>query len=556
MKIYNWSGSRNSLGDENMQIEYMKYKEDNEITIKDWCDQIQCDRSQKKIDSNSELFFINYRGYHYTSLDSFWNIVKEDCFRATHVRFSNDDLEYREGDKIIRELLHERRVSDYRNKQQYFMISFCDNNNLLSQWREYGNGVSIGMDFSRYSIFSVVKNGKDNNEFCSPKKEISEFAQAGCCEKEEFYKPTFSMPINVLYTNKSKTGEVENAEKENTTEEGDCIRKEDHYSLPREYFCYNEQGEKTCNYEFKAIGEAFLENDTDARANAISQILHIIPYIKSGEFYEEREERLLFSIDEEKEKELELIEFIQSNRVNKPYISIKYGDISEKKEHCKYIDISGMLEKLPYFISGLDEKLKSAFINEEKIEINIKDGEEPSIFISNGINQRRIFNFVEDYCARYSFNFEKIKSCVFEIQSIDNELVQNKEWENGLDEINGRLGRYAEEIGDSDIKDLVNQAKLNGIAFDNWCKNIDIINNSYGQFGVKKGRLVDLKSKKILKIWCDGHWPIRKITVGPTNNKEMIAENIKTYCKTKYWLKYVEVDYSPIPYREKREYKG
>lgn len=58
------------------------------------------------------------------------------------------------------------------------------------------------------------------------------------------------------------------------------------------------------------------------------------------------------------------------------------------------------------------------------------------------------------------------------------------------------------------------------------------------------------KSTKI-KIWCEGHLPIRSITVSPCENKEEIVESIKNYCQNSenYWLRYVEVDSSKIPYR-------
>ena len=62
---------------------------------------------------------------------------------------------------------------------------------------------------------------------------------------------------------------------------------------------------------------------------------------------------------------------------------------------------------------------------------------------------------------------------------------------------------------------------------------------------------VNEKSKaerKKIKIFCEGHIPIRKIIVSPMQNKERIKEQIEHYCRSKYWLRYVDVELSDIPY--------
>lgn len=59
----------------------------------------------------------------------------------------------------------------------------------------------------------------------------------------------------------------------------------------------------------------------------------------------------------------------------------------------------------------------------------------------------------------------------------------------------------------------------------------------------------DLESERI-KIWCEGHLPIRSIRVSPCENQEQVIRSIRHYCKhKKYWLKYVDVVGSLIPYR-------
>lgn len=56
------------------------------------------------------------------------------------------------------------------------------------------------------------------------------------------------------------------------------------------------------------------------------------------------------------------------------------------------------------------------------------------------------------------------------------------------------------------------------------------------------------KGKTPIKIWCDGHLPIQRIIVAPTYDRERVAEKIKRYCWSNYWLRNVEVTYSSIPY--------
>lgn len=53
---------------------------------------------------------------------------------------------------------------------------------------------------------------------------------------------------------------------------------------------------------------------------------------------------------------------------------------------------------------------------------------------------------------------------------------------------------------------------------------------------------------KEIQIVCKGHLPIRRITVAPTYDRERIAEKIKRYCWSIYWLRNVEVETSSIPY--------
>ncbi len=56
--------------------------------------------------------------------------------------------------------------------------------------------------------------------------------------------------------------------------------------------------------------------------------------------------------------------------------------------------------------------------------------------------------------------------------------------------------------------------------------------------------------KEIIPIWCDGHLPIRTITVAPSLDQERQISMIKHFCTHKhFWMKYITVMGSKIPYR-------
>lgn len=57
------------------------------------------------------------------------------------------------------------------------------------------------------------------------------------------------------------------------------------------------------------------------------------------------------------------------------------------------------------------------------------------------------------------------------------------------------------------------------------------------------------KHKSNVKIWCEGYLPIRGITIGPSEDAEELCESVSQRIKNIYWLKYVTVRVSGIPYR-------
>lgn len=53
-----------------------------------------------------------------------------------------------------------------------------------------------------------------------------------------------------------------------------------------------------------------------------------------------------------------------------------------------------------------------------------------------------------------------------------------------------------------------------------------------------------------VKVWCEGHLPIRSIMVGPCENQSSVKESIRQYCKHTYWLQDVVIETSTTPFRK------
>jgi len=53
------------------------------------------------------------------------------------------------------------------------------------------------------------------------------------------------------------------------------------------------------------------------------------------------------------------------------------------------------------------------------------------------------------------------------------------------------------------------------------------------------------------RVFPDGRWPVRSITVGPRPDQDQTVELLKHFVSTKWWLEDVQVEPSKIPYRRR-----
>lgn len=361
--------------------------------------------------------------YHYRSIDTFWKIVETNVFRATQVRFSNDDEEYKQGDAIFKSIEGE----PTKDKYSPYMICFSGKKNLLSQWRAYAKkGLSIGMDFSRLQCFSILPID------------------------EKKYKPLIipAIPIEVLYTHGCDgiAEEKKPCKGESPLCHGDtCKRiKNCHFK--------NTSNDTPCSFED-------LKNWYEKSADHLAKIkfANLVPYMKHGDFEEEKESRLIFPIPREDEYKYLKHDYNEVGEIKRPYCEVKFTGIETNEA--------------PYIQLGKDVDSKHI----EKIEKIAKKYKRTAKKELAGDNQP------EGDCIYIS------------------------------------MGKKTEETQEDLFRELDEAVNKDG---------------------------------NPTKIWCDGFWPIREILVGPTPKKELIAENIRHYCTNRYWLKYVDVNYTRTPFRE------
>ena len=384
--------------------------------------------------------------YHYTTRENIWNIINTDSFYARHVRFSNDSAEYslgkREVERCLKEVFEKNEGIKSKNTKlseldDCYMVCFCKENDILSQWREYARGgVSLELYFNKDIIYTIKCNSeieKENRDKHNLKT-LSPYALPGRIfsryyEDDIQYLKMYTAPILVKYV------------KEGDRQIWDCVNK---------------------IYNYVKAGERDQE--------AIHYYKQLLPYIKHTGFNEEKEARLIFTIPNSYTSGI--IDYSDDAGIKKSYIRVQMGDAEKAQDTKCVIKYSNIPEEL---IQKVRNKMKGEGIaipgrEKERIKIEFEPEtversymEEKHFFIGNCKGQQYIFEVVDKYVSNYN---------------------------------------------------IQNECNIN--------------------------------------IWCEGHLPIRKVTVGPSADAYELSESIRHRISNIYWLKYVKVEKSDIPYRFKK----
>lgn len=105
----------------------------------------------------------------------------------------------------------------------------------------------------------------------------------------------------------------------------------------------------------------------------------------------------------------------------------------------------------------------------------------------------------------------------------------------------GKCRTNVNKIDDTYLKKLYDQNKPL------WIEEGSNQNEVYKSVKKKVDDFMKDKNGKI-RIFCRGHFPIMQIRVAPSDNQNRLVEQIKRFCRGKYWLQDVEVLTSEIPY--------
>lgn len=210
--------------------------------------------------------------YYYTTTDTLRFILEKGDIYATNIRYMNDSEEYINGvnelwllinnESLVKKWLNQRKPGNLtyeglkskfteaarqRNMQytEFYSISFCKKNDLLSQWAIYAreSGVSIKMNFVRDRYSFLTESAKDSDE---------------------------------------------------KTEEKARFRGVD---LPREVYYFTRDAMPEDQYESRAfdiLDRLYQQSGEDPEENIDEQWKYISTYIKRYNFYQEAESRVVF----------------------------------------------------------------------------------------------------------------------------------------------------------------------------------------------------------------------------------------------------------------------
>ncbi len=326
----------------------------------------EIDAKKRKWESaHSKRVYKQYCNYvfHYTTLDTFWKIVDGDKFLARNIRFSNDSEEYNLGEKYLKDFLKNDNVNMDRD-YDYYMVCFCKQGNILSQWREYARGgVAIKFDMENQGLYSIVnKNSKEEKL-------------------------------------KGKLLDGNNSLEENPNKEIILTK----YAKPIEVMYAKEGNLKEINKKFNILKDESKDSSELKQSDFFGEM---IPYIKHEGFKEEEEVRLIFNV--EKDEREAVVNYISEEGRMKPSIFIKNG-ICQKDDYIEVIynaqDVN--INEIVKNIKDIkNDNIKMPDGSKKNIEFKkstrIKTGE---IIINNCTEQKKVFDALAHYVNCY--NHEK-----------------------------------------------------------------------------------------------------------------------------------------------------
>lgn len=296
--------------------------------------------------------------YHYTSREVFWKIIEGESLLARHIQFSNDSEENRIGQKKMEEAMKSEKNILATSDALPFMICFCEEKDLLSQWRGYAKeGIAIEFDFSK-GLYGTETDSTFSTYYCytimNAEEKSKYMSKNPADETEQLFMGAIVSPYKVMYTN----------------------------------------GEDIPDPEISDKVKSIMNKSASERIqqNAIS----MVPYIKNEYFAEEEEYRLIFDMRQLVSGEDGLLSqkyvYIDVDGVRKPNICVKFGNqyVAEHEDEIKLFYSNQRLEdKLNRFVDDLHKEkgIMLQLVRETGKTHQLKEDE---VLLSEGKNQERV----------------------------------------------------------------------------------------------------------------------------------------------------------------------
>ncbi|MCI9421415.1 MAG: hypothetical protein HFG81_01690 [Dorea sp.] len=168
--------------------------------------------------------------YYYTSTDTMRYILEKGDIFATNIRYMNDSEEYTNGleelfrlagnEELVNKWLNERGRNDIgtedikqtfteenlekcRRNMDYYSISFCQKNDLLSQWAIYAkeSGASIKMNFENdsYHFYTDSEEKGEKSQWELAPEKVLYFTRDSMEDEKDEYKRQAFLILDKLY---------------------------------------------------------------------------------------------------------------------------------------------------------------------------------------------------------------------------------------------------------------------------------------------------------------------------------------------------------------------
>ncbi|MDR0593676.1 MAG: hypothetical protein LBG60_10575 [Bifidobacteriaceae bacterium] len=393
--------------------------------------------------------------YHYTPVETLWNILESEEMWATHARFSNDAKEIKSGVKLVfgEEGPAERRFNP-------FIVSFCSKEDLLSQWREYARA-GVAVEFAFPDSFTLTVLDRKKAKGAEAHTGGGSMRIDGCRPYPVFYVHPSGSPVR--------------------------LPKESREALEAREF----RGRLT-----PAGATGGSRTDGIPPGNPDEESAQVLfPYIKDSGFEEESEWRLVADLTTVDRAALrKAVDYRDDPKLplKRPYVRLRFGAPVEDNNTVR-VRVHGRV------IAAWNE-FQETQLGRERPQ-PIKEALEEALPTGPAIE-------FEEFG-------ERAVGAAAESAVIDEVFVS---------------GKAAEQVFGA-VENLLVDLPAGG--FDS------------GEDGAPA-----LGSK--IAIWSENHWPIRSIRVGPQEGQADVKESIEHYCSTHWWLRYVKVEESKVPYRPPR----